>query len=83
MSETHLTVFQPAAKPIGILPLRCSRSFARLLREIRVADPELAQRIREQACAAQAAAKEVRRLLARHRLRVRRVPVLSFPRAAR
>ncbi|NQU48062.1 MAG: hypothetical protein HQ519_05400 [Planctomycetes bacterium] len=64
--------------PIGSLPYRKSPKFAALMREISKSNPSLAHGIREQLQKAQAAEKMVRRLLARHRLNMRQVPVLDF-----
>ncbi len=76
-STTHDT------RPIGSLPRRFPPRFARLMREIRKADPALAAAIRREIVAAQTAERRVRSLLARYRITCRRVPVLHFLAAAK
>lgn len=64
--------------PIGSLPRRYSPKFARLMRQIRAADPCLADDIQAQIRAAQAAERKARHLLARFRIATRRVKIHDF-----
>lgn len=65
-------------RPIGSLPRRFPARFAKLMREIRKADPALAAAIRREIVTAQEAEHRVRRLLARYRIQRRRTPLLHF-----
>jgi hypothetical protein len=65
-------------KPIGSLPRRYAPKFARLMREIRQSNVELADAIHEQIVRAQIAERKAHRLLARYRISKRRAPVLHL-----
>ena len=67
-----------AAEPIGSLPHRFPPQFARLMREIRKFDNQLAKDIREQIVKSQVAEREARLLLSKYRIRKCRRPVLHI-----
>ena len=63
---------------VAAQPKRYTPKFARLMQEIRQADPVLASAIQAQIVAAQSAERNARRLLAKYSIAKCRVPVLSF-----
>jgi hypothetical protein len=67
---------------VGSLPRRLNPRFARLIRSIRRADPQLAEAILAEIAVAQQAERRARLLLARYRIMRRRVPILKFPKRA-
>lgn len=60
------------------LALKYSPEMARSIQRIAESHPRLADALREELWRIQCAQHCVRRLLARHRIEVRRVPVLAF-----